>query len=101
MSTLFTAEDSYENWNEFRNFDTKSLNNVFISNLSFYKPQSYLNVFNAFRADFEDFNFFTSNSQEDATNLYNPSNITDLSFVNSNLTADDSLESTRISNPLT
>jgi hypothetical protein len=101
MSTLFTAEDSYENWNEFRNFYTKSLNNVFISNLSFYKPQSYLNVFNAFRADFEDFNFFTSNSQEDASNSYNPLNIIDLSFVNSNLTTDDSLESTRISNPLT
>jgi hypothetical protein len=60
-----------------------------------------LNVFNAFRADFEDFNFFTSGDKVEQGENFNPLNNEDLSFLNTNISTDDSLKSTRISNPLT
>merc|ERR1712078_330367 len=56
---------------------------------------------NSFRADFEDFNFFSSSTKSEQYKLYNPLNNEDLSFLNNNMSADDSLKSTRISNPLT
>jgi hypothetical protein len=99
MTTLFNMDDSYENWNEMRNLYSKNLSNTMIVSSSFYKPQSYLNVFNAFRADFEDFNWLTNSAKSlDEANL---SNLDDFNFTALNDSNNDETQNLRISNPLT
>jgi hypothetical protein len=67
--------------------------------LGFSKPQSYLNTFNSFRADFEDFNLF-SNSFYENVNLDLLSPLNNLSTLNQSHASEDT-HSVRISNPLT
>ena len=99
MTTLFNIDDSYENWNEMRNIYSKNLNNTMLVSSSFYKPQSYLNVFNAFRADFEDFNWL-SNSAKTSTET-DLSNFENFNFNLLNTSNNDESQNLRISNPLT
>ena len=98
-TNLFHNDESYESWNNFRN--TFAQNSSYSLNVgtTFYKPQSYLNTINAFRANFEDFNWFST------TTL--PTTSTDNLFIdktslliNSTLNQTSDELNTRVSNPL-
>ncbi len=98
-TNLFSNDESYESWNNFRNTFAQKANYSLNIGTTFLKPQSYLNTINAFRANFEDFNWFNSSALpissteevfiDDTSLLLNESG---LNFSNEG--------GTRISNPL-
>jgi hypothetical protein len=83
-----------------RNLYSKNLNSTLVTSTNFYKPQSYLNVFNAFRADFQDFNFLSTASKEstDGTNFVNAE---DFNFALTSDSNNEENQNLRITNPLT
>ena len=98
-TNLFANDESYESWNSFRNTFAQNSNYSLNIGTSFYKPQSYLNTINAFRANFEDFNWFNTTTSP-------LSSVEDLFIDNTSLLLNnDALNSsneggTRVSNPL-
>jgi hypothetical protein len=103
-TNLFSSDESYEGWNDLRNLFSQNLTSTFNVGLSFYKSQSYLNVFNAFRADFEDFSWTNSTlnkslTSESTTILNDDLSLTSLKELP--FSADFNESSSRVSNPLT
>ena len=103
-SNLFLNDEAYESWNSSRNTFSQQANYSLNIGTSFYKPQSYLNTINAFRANFEDFNWFSTDSLP--SNSSKISSLNDLFLDSNTLLLDSGLQNesneggARISNPL-
>ena len=94
-TNLFSNDESYEAWNGFRNTFSQNANYSLKVGTTFTKPQSYLNTINAFRANFEDFNWFDSSTLPNSL----PS-LQDTFLLNPQPFADHDEGGTRVSNPL-
>ena len=92
-SNLFLNDEAYESWNSSRSIFSQKANYFLNTKNNFYQPQSYLNTINAFRADFEDFNWVTTSSNS------SPFSKNTFSFKET-LAATPNEEGTRITNPL-
>ena len=101
LSTNITLDDSYESWNEFRKFEVMSINKFFFTSFFFNRPQSYLNVLNMFRANFEDFNWSNNDLKINLNKIWNPNMYSNILFNLNYLSNDLNNSSLRISNSLT
>jgi len=74
--------------------------NYFLHSLLFFKLQSYLNIFNAFRANFEDFNWLNTVSKDLTKKNINALNI-NISLTNFLNKHHEDIGLSKLSNPLT
>lgn len=72
-SELSDLEDSFMSFKMFYKWLTQFSTNIFINNSVGFTPRSYISVFNAFRSDLEDFQFYAPESlnfQQPLTELF-------------------------------